>query len=214
MLFRKFLAAVFALAAIASFVTAITAEFGGVSLMGGLVQLVIAIWLYWPARPAAVRGREREKELIQMREIAVRERIADIRSGRLPEVDVSAVKLRDGERAIFAAQAILLEKQTVGFEGGRASVNIRLTKSISVGQAAYRGKHKKEFVPVTAGELVVSDRRIVFAGELKSFEISRDKLTHYHQLGGGVLLFHVGAKTYSVMLSAGDDAVCDAALAA
>lgn len=214
MYIRKTLALFFCFIGLISLTGVFTSSAGVEGLISPVIYFGLAAWIYWPIRPAAVRERARQEEIKRLREDEIRRRVADIRNGSAGHVETDVVRLKDGESAIFAAEAILLEKQLKGFEGSRTSVNVRLTKSISVGQSAYRGKQQKELAPVTAGELVVTNRRVVFAGELKSFDIAREKLTNHHNLGDGILLLHVGSKTYTVMVESGNDALFDAALAA
>lgn len=128
--------------------------------------------------------------------------LALIASGQKPVANVRSLRLQPDETAHLSAGGVLMELQTTGYEAGTNSVRVQLAKGVSVGKSGSRGKAVKGWVAVSNGEFVITDSRVVFAGELKSFDVPLAKLTNVHFLDndGGVVL-HVGSKSYNVALS-------------
>lgn len=114
-----------------------------------------------------------------------------IRAGELPgnEPEVRALfavpglVLARGETIHWVAPAVLLEERVVrrGYVGGSAGVNVRIAGGVGVNFGRHRGNLVSErgIVPVSGGSLVFTDKRIVFRGDRKSFQLPFTKLLEY-----------------------------------
>jgi hypothetical protein len=98
--------------------------------------------------------------------------------------------LRAGEIAFLAAPAALLENQTVGCKTSGASVRVRVAKGVSVGSYAGRSRPVSGAVRTAHGEFVVTTRRVIFAGDTKSFEIRLKRLTNVVHYSDRLVLHH------------------------
>lgn len=179
---------------------AVVSNDGHATMMLVFICWGLAAWAYWPYRPSAIAKQKRQQEDLAVKQAAQRAELDRIHAGELPEARPSQVRLKDGEAAYYADEAVLYEKQTTGYESKSASVRVRVSKNVTIGSGGGRGKAVKENVPVSSGELMISNQRIVFAGNLKSFEFSLDKLTNHHVLADGVVVFHFGSKNYMMAL--------------
>lgn len=94
----------------------------------------------------------------------------------LAEIHPSQVLIQAGEKAYGACHASLKEVKTVGFSAGTQGVSVRVAKGVTLRTSGTRGKAVKGLVSVSTGELVITDRRIVFSGDRKSFAIPLEDL--------------------------------------
>jgi hypothetical protein len=94
----------------------------------------------------------------------------------LSEVKPSKALLKHGEKAFATVIANLEEIKTVGYSAGSAGVSVRVAKGVTIRSGGMKGGAIKELVSVASGELVITDKRVIFAGDLKSFAISLDDL--------------------------------------
>jgi hypothetical protein len=98
--------------------------------------------------------------------------------------------LRAGEVAFIAAPAALVENQTVGYETSGASVRVRVAKGVSVGSYGGRSHPVRGMVRTAHGEFVVTTKRVIFAGDAKSFEMKLEGLTNFVHYSDGLTLHH------------------------
>lgn len=91
--------------------------------------------------------------------------------GPLPEDDVSII-LKPGEIGYFEMPAMLLEERVIDSEyrGGSHGVSIRIMKGVSYRIGATKGRVHTErgIVPVSYGDFVITNKRLVFSGDQKS----------------------------------------------
>lgn len=90
----------------------------------------------------------------------------------LPVVTVPGLVLRRGEAPHWVEPGELLEERVINrrYEGGSSGFSIRIAKGVSYRVGGHRGRIVTEtgLVPVSRGELVLTNRRIVFKGDQKS----------------------------------------------
>jgi hypothetical protein len=67
--------------------------------------------------------------------------------------------------------ASLQETKTVGYSAGSTGMSVRVAKGVTLRTSGTRGKAIKGMVSVSSGELVITDKRVIFAGDKKSFAI-------------------------------------------
>jgi hypothetical protein len=103
---------------------------------------------------------------------------------------VSGVPLTAGERDYFAHPAQLLEERVVSRQSvGRSSgVSIRIMKGVSyrVGQSRGVSVPVHATVPVSSGDFVITNKRLIFAGDRKSVNAPYDKLLHLEPFSDGL----------------------------
>lgn len=116
----------------------------------------------------------------------------EIQAGNLPIVAASGVILQKSEIAHWIEPASLLEERVVArrYEGGSQGFSFKIAKGLTyrVGQSRGRLVTDKEVQAVSRGEIVVTDRRVIFRGDAKSFEIRLEKLLEVEMFSDGVRL--------------------------
>ena len=115
-----------------------------------------------------------KKELARLR------LLNEIQSGNMPEVIVSNVILFKGECPYWIEPAELIEEKVLRrrYEGGSRGVSIRVMKGVSYRVGGHRGHITTDtgLVSVSSGDLVITNKRIIFKGDRKSFAIKLDNL--------------------------------------
>lgn len=168
----------------------------GAALLSAVISWGIAagIWyLLKRARLSSALRRQREQ-------LAVQEMLA----APLTEIKPRQVLLKGDEKAYAAVQASLQEMKTLGFKAGTTGVSIRVARGVTLRSAGTRGQAVKGMVAVASGELALTDRRIVFAGDLKSFAINLDDLISITPYDDG-FGFGDSRSTHTVRMSPGKE---------
>jgi len=127
-------------------------------------------------------------------------------SSPLEEIRPTKALIKSDEKAFAAIPAKLQEMQTVGYRAGTSGVSVRVVKGLTLRSGAIKGGAVKGAVIVSSGELVITDRRVIFAGDAKSFAINNDKListTNYTDGFG----FSDSDKTYTLITESEKDRV-------
>jgi hypothetical protein len=94
----------------------------------------------------------------------------------LTEIRPAQALLKSGEKAYGAVMASLQEVKTVGFSAGTTGMSVRVAKGLTIRSSGTRGRAVKGVVNVASGELVITDKRVIFAGDRKSFSILLEDL--------------------------------------
>lgn len=106
--------------------------------------------------------------------------LAEIRDGNPPILHSIEVVLQKGEQAYWSEPAGILEQRVVGrrYEGGSQGVSIRIAKGVSYRVGSHRGRMvtDKRLLEVSSGSLIVTSKRVIFTGGLKSFDVKLDKV--------------------------------------
>lgn len=92
-----------------------------------------------------------------------------------------------------------MKYQSVGFKGATNGVSLRVAKGVTIRTGGVRGHTVKGLVPIANGEFALLNNRAVFAGDMKSFDIPYDKITHAENAQNGIII-HVGGISYPVTL--------------
>lgn len=132
-------------------------------LVGTLVCWGIAgalgYFLVVSARGIKIRKAKEEQELQQLL------------AAPLTEIRPSQALVKADEKAYGAVMASLQETKTVGYSAGTTGMSVRVAKGLTLRSSGTRGKAIKGMVAVASGELVITDKRVIFAGDRKSFAI-------------------------------------------
>lgn len=122
-------------------------------------------------------------------QIARAEALGRIDAGMPPEVTNPPINLQSGEKTHLVVSAQLLEERVVGrrYEGGSHGVSFRVMKGVSYRVGASRGRSVsvRGIVPVSSGWFCITNQRLVFSGNAKSFTVDRKKVlsTQIHSDG-------------------------------
>lgn len=115
-----------------------------------------------------------KKELARLR------LLNEIQNGNMPAVLISNVILFKGESPYWIEPADLIEEKVLRrhYEGGSRGVSFRVMKGVSYRVGGHRGQMVAEtgLVSVSSGDLVITNKRIIFKGDRKSFAIKLDNL--------------------------------------
>ncbi|HZE07893.1 MAG TPA: hypothetical protein VE110_03960, partial [Gemmatimonadaceae bacterium] len=118
--------------------------------------------------------------------------IAEIQAGNLPVVQVPTIILQKNEIAHWREPSSLIEERVVGrrYVGGSSGVSVRIARGVSYRVGSSRGRLMvdKADVPVSTGELVLTNKRVIFRGDRKSFNYRLDKLLDVQLYETGLLL--------------------------
>ena len=115
----------------------------------------------------------------------------------LTEIRPSQALVKAGEKAYAAARGSLQESKTVGYSAGTSGVSVRVAKGVTLRASGTRGKAVKGLVNIASGELVITDKRVVFAGDRKSFVIALEDLVNTTNYSDG-FGFSDGKSTYTI----------------
>ena len=101
--------------------------------------------------------------------------LADIQDGHLPSTLVNGLVLQRGEQVYWAESGWILQEVVVSrqYESGSRGVNFRIAKGINyrVGQTKGRMVSEKEVQKVSTGQFVITNKRLIFKGEPKAFNL-------------------------------------------
>ena len=127
------------------------------------------------------------------RELAKLRFLSELKNGTPPPaISVQNVILQRGETAYWSEPASLLEDRVVSrrYEGGSQGLSFRIMKGVTYRVGAYRGHlvSDKAVLPVSSGNLIITNRRVIFQGDSKSFAFSLNKMLELHLYSDGIRL--------------------------
>lgn len=120
----------------------------------------------------------------------------------LQPMTVRKAMLKPGEVAYGVAMGDYYQSQTVGYKGGTQGMSVRVAKGMTLRTSATRGQPVKGLVKLASGELVVTNQRIIFAGDQKSFAIALDNLINSSNYTDG-FSFNDSKSSYTVKMPNG-----------
>jgi len=131
--------------------------------------------------------------------------LTEIQNGNMPTVSVQNVILQKSETAHWAEPGNILEERVVSrrYEGGSQGLSFRIAKGVSYRVGGHRGHlvTDKAVLPVSSGELIITNKRVIFRGDAKSFNVRLDKLLEINFFSDGVRLTDDKGKPRIVQLS-------------
>ncbi len=120
-----------------------------------------------------------EKEIAPTVNTLVRLRfLTQLEDGILPEIE-AGIFLKKKEAAHYKTECELLEERTKReYVGGHTGFSIRVAKGVSWRVGGFKGRpiEKTEMVKLDKGTLFVTNKRIIFSGDRKSFSVPYSKL--------------------------------------
>jgi hypothetical protein len=108
---------------------------------------------------------------IKIRKAKEEEEFQQLLAAPLTEIRPAKALLKADEKAYGSVMASLQETKTVGYSAGSTGMSVRVAKGVTLRTSGTRGKAIKGMVSVSSGELVITDKRVIFAGDKKSFAI-------------------------------------------
>lgn len=129
--------------------------------------------------------------------------INELEKGNLPSISNASIVLQKDEIAHFNANAILLTTKTVttGYSGGSRGVSIRVMKGISYRVGSSRSTPIRETITMkNNGSLVITNKRVVFNGQSKSFSIGYNQLLSFIPYNNGIGLQKTNGPSYLLEL--------------
>lgn len=136
-----------------------------------------------------------DNEIIEAKADLARLRIlTEIENGTPPITYSPNIPLQKNEIAYWSESANLFELRVTSREtvGGSRGATLTLAKGLSFRVGNQRGQviSHKTAIPVSQGELIITNKRLVFNGDLKSFNLRLDKIFGVN-FGDDGLIFNV-----------------------
>lgn len=143
-----------------------------------------------------------KKELARLR------LLNEIQNGNLPIVRAANLILQNGEQEHWLEPATLIEEKVVRgrYRGGSSGVSFRIMKGVSFRVGAHRGTFNSEtdLVPVSGGELILTNKRIIFQGDQKSFATKLDKVLNIQLFNNGLRFSETNKSKQRIVKFAGN----------
>lgn len=116
--------------------------------------------------------------------------ITGIREGTLPVKEAENVVLRKGEIVHWVEPAKLWEERVVSrrYEGGSSGVSFRIMKGVTFRTGTMRGQLITDTadIPISEGNFIITNHRLIYQGEAKSFETKYEKILDLHNHLDGI----------------------------
>lgn len=136
----------------------------------------------------------------------------EISSGNLPIGLSFKAMLKKGEICHFSCDADLFEMETLRYSTGSGSARIRVAKGLSINTGSTRAYHTEKKLSKTAtGELSLTNQRVIFSGDAKSFEVPIGKVISAES-DGEKLVIHHGKESKFFNLSIGQSQIAVAVM--
>lgn len=139
----------------------------------------------------------RQKEQAMERQRILENTLDEIKNKELQPVSNAKAIMKDGEEAYSAFNAGLYEMKSKGTIYKGATIRVRVAKGVSVGLGGGKSAPEKELIQVSEGQFIITNQRVIFAGDSKSFEIKLSNLTYFDK-GFDYITFHAGTRNYTV----------------
>lgn len=111
-----------------------------------------------------------------MATLVIQRKMYEVSQGRLTPMQVAGVNLLAGEAAYWSEPVRLIEERVVRREmvGRNQGVNIRIMRGVSYRIGGSRGQSMPVYgdVPVAAGDLILTNQRVIFKGDKKSIALA------------------------------------------
>jgi hypothetical protein len=172
-----------------------------------LNSLIVASLLCWSISGALAFFLIKSAQGLKLIEAKRQQALEEFAAQPLSPIRPVQALLKPHEVAYASVAATLKETQTVGYRSGNSGVSVRVMKGVTVHSGGSHGHAVKAMVPVAAGELVITNQRVIFAGDAQSFSLPLSKLINVTNYSDGIA-FHEGHKTH--LLGCADPFLCRA----
>ncbi len=115
------------------------------------------------------------------KELASFRRLNEIQQGNVPVLPrPSNVVMQKDEKTYWVEPAILKEEKVISrqYQGGSSGFSFRVMKGVSYRVGSSRGHlvSQTDIVAVSMGNFIITSKRLIFQGDLKSFAVKLDKI--------------------------------------
>lgn len=136
----------------------------------------------------------------------------EIQKGNLPKAEVKNVILQKDEKAYWSEPGTLTEERAIrsNYGGGSSGMSFRIAKGVTYRIGSHKGSitSEKKFVPVSEGEFIITNKRLIFRGNMKSFAVKMDKILDTHLFTNGFQFTEVN-KTKPKLILFAEDGNCN-----
>ncbi len=116
--------------------------------------------------------------------------LSEIREGNIPTLIPTNLITQKDEKVYWIEPSSLLEEQVVNrrYEGGSRGVSFKIMKGVHYRIGGSKGHivSEKQNVKVSSGQLIITNKRIIFSGDKKSFSTKMDKLIDINLFNNGL----------------------------
>jgi tellurite resistance protein len=135
--------------------------------------------------------------------------LREISEGQLPVIQVQGLGLQKKETVHWLETGELLEEKVISRElrGQTSAVSVRIARGVTYRVGASRGQvvEKKGIVSVSSGDLLLTNKRVLFRGNNKGFSTRLDKLLDAEIVGDTVRFMDSSGKPRVVKLHSDRD---------
>lgn len=135
--------------------------------------------------------------------------LGEIQDGNLPVTTVPGLLLQKNEIAHWAEPGHLIEERVLRrrYGGSSSGTSIHIMKGLTYRVGSHRGQLVTDTgnVPVSAGLLIVTNSRVIFMGDRKSFNYRFDKIIGIQLFSDGLSLSESSGKNRLVRFQGGDN---------
>lgn len=122
-----------------------------------------------------------DREISNKKEELTRLRLlTEIQEGNIPTLIATNIVTQKDEKIYWIETSSLLEESVVNrrYAGGSRGVSFRIVKGVNYRIGGHKGHYEvdKENVEVSSGKLIITNKRIIFSGDKKSFSTGLDKI--------------------------------------
>lgn len=164
-----------------------------------IISFAVTAWLIW----SIVKESQKNKLESIKRQEDVQALIDRINTGYIPKLERCSLILKNGEFACAEVRTYLVEtkNKVVGSTGSGGGVSVRITRGVYV-RSGTSGSKKiyKNITEKHLGNLVITNKRIVFLNDKKGFEVSYRSLIGLFPSAKNVLVVQTKSKSYTILL--------------
>jgi hypothetical protein len=130
----------------------------------------------------------------KQQEADLAEAMAELRSGRirLPVVANCPILLHGGEAAVFVLPAISLREPRAVTRGAYGGPSIHVAKGLTLRVGGFQAQSHEELKAIDTGTLVLTTKRLCYAGRLRSIEVPFAKLISVDPYSDAVAIRRLG----------------------
>ena len=134
---------------------------------------------------------EYKRKLVRLRQLS------EVKQGKLPVIVVPSLILKKEEVVHWTELGSILEVRVVDrqYRGGSQGLSIRIAKGVWYRTGSQRGRIEstKALISVSKGTFVITNKRVIFRGALKSFECNLESVLSLNIMDDG-LMFTTGRR--------------------
>lgn len=132
-----------------------------------------------------------DREISKRKEELTRLRLlSEIQEGNIPTLTSTNVITQKDEKVYWIEPSSLLEERAVNrrYAGGSQGVSFKIMKGVSYRIGGHKGHYvaDKENVKVSSGKLIITNKRLIFSGDNKSFSTRIDKIIDINLFANGL----------------------------